>query len=518
MKIRTKLSVFATFLVTVIVATVSVFIFIAERKLLQDELKESQVKIIRSLAQISKEALIIGDNLIIINYLNFVKRTNPAVLYGYVVDKYGNIIAHTDAKFIGYIDARLGFEERDSQSITERSFLTRHELFNQYPFLGEHELGIKVYELSLAAWRKGERKVTAKMGFMQKAIEATLTKTLDRTRRRILFIAIVTLLAGVFLAFIVSYTISRPIKTLAQGINLLGQGKLDTEIKVKTKDELGWLADEFNKMSRQLKELDKMKDEFVSNVTHELRSPLGAIESYINLMLEQDEYYHIDKGIKSSVNIDLVERHHHMQRIRKNTGRLGRFINDLLDIAKIEAGRMQLNKQVVNIPHLVEDIVSLFTIQAKAKDITINTIVDPLIGTLYIDEDKIKQVLTNLLNNAIKFSSNQGDIVVKAVSICAGEERSKTAVYSVEFSVSDTGMGIPEEYKIRVFDKFEQVADMNKKRGVQKGTGLGLSIAKGIIEAHGGKIWVESGVDKGSTFFFSLPAVVVEERRKGDNQ
>jgi signal transduction histidine kinase len=500
MKIRTKLSIFAIFLVTVVVTSISIFIFMAERKLFENEVKEGHIKTVKSLAQISKESLIIGDNLIIINYLNFIKRTNPTVVYGYVTDGSGYIIAHTDAKFIGGYDSRIGFEERDSQGVTERSFVTTKDFLRQQEFLGQLELGLKIYEVSTAEWRKGERVITAKIGFLKKMDDKIISTTLEKTRKKIFFIAFVTLFFGVIISFTIAYTISRPIKTLAHGINLLGEGHLDTEIKINTKDELGWLAGEINKMSRKLRELDDMKDDFVSNVTHELRSPLGAIESYVNLMLEQDEYYSIDKGVKEVPEIDLVERHEHLLRIKNNTQRLERFVNDLLDIAKIEAGRLRLNKEMVNVSNMIEDIVAFFSLQAREKNISLSMELEPSINMLYIDEDKIRQVLTNLLNNAIKFTDNNGKVLIKVSSVSNDNHNP----HSVEFSVIDTGVGIAQEYLDRIFNKFEQAA--SKK----KGTGLGLSIAKRIVEAHGGTMGVESELGKGSKFFFVLPMLQIE--------
>ncbi|MFH1714868.1 MAG: HAMP domain-containing sensor histidine kinase [Elusimicrobiota bacterium] len=513
MKIRTKLSFFATFLVVTVVLTVSIFIFIAEKQLLIDEIKESQMKIIRSLTQVSKESLIIGDPLIIINYLNFVKRTNPMILYGYVTDDTGKIIAHTDPKFIGNIDARMGFEERDSQGINEQTFTTSAEIVSRQPFLGEQELGIDIYEISLAEWRKGERVVTARIGFLQDVVDMSISKTIDLTRRRIILVSIITLIIGVIIALLIAVTISKPIKILAQGTRLIGEGKLNTEIDIQTKDELGWLAREFNKMALKLKELDEMKEEFVSNVTHELRSPLGAIESYVNLMLEEDvnSVFTPENNADNSQDnskIILKERHEHLVRIKKNTERLGRFINDLLDISKIEAGRLKLNKENALIANFVDDIVSLFRVQAENKNISISTHLDNTITSLYLDEDKIKQVLTNLLNNAIKFTDEGGTIEITTKPLYLNDSLEVNAVHALQFAVTDTGVGIAQEYVSRVFDKFEQVTGISKKIKV-KGTGLGLAIAKGIVEAHGGKIWVESTVGQGSSFYFTIPVVII---------
>jgi len=253
-----------------------------------------------------------------------------------------------------------------------------------------------------------------------------------------------------------------------------------------------------------------LKEDFVSNVTHELRSPLGAIESYLNYMIDEDEQYEIDKTEKVFYKkIDLSERYKYLLRMRNNTRRLREFINNLLDISKIESGNVKLDKKMVNIRNLIDEVKVLFFMLAKDKNISIDIFVDDMIECVYIDEERIKQVLTNLVNNAIKFTGSGGEIKISLVPIFHGLKKIKESVHSIQLSVSDTGIGIPQEYVDTIFNKFEQVKHVNMSQH-EKGTGLGLSVAKGIVEAHGGKIWVDTVFGKGSVFYFKIPAIIVE--------
>jgi two-component system sensor histidine kinase GlrK len=282
---------------------------------------------------------------------------------------------------------------------------------------------------------------------------------------------------------------TRPIKKLAKGAASIGEGNLDTKIDVSSKNELGNLASEFNNMALKLKELDQMKNDFVSSVSHELRSPLTAIEGYVDFFLQgismQDQGVTItkEKQVKA-LNI-----------MKNNTRRLSGFINDILDLAKIEAAQMEMVKEPTLLKGIIEEMVTLFIHLAEEKKITLSYNVEGEVGEISVDGDKMKQVLSNLISNALKFTPEGGKIIIGL----------KDQVDSQLISVKDTGIGIPKDSLNAVFDKFRQVEGVREKIKGAKGTGLGLAIVKGIVEGHGGKIWVESELGKGSTFLVRLP-------------
>ena len=224
-----------------------------------------------------------------------------------------------------------------------------------------------------------------------------------------------------------------------------------------------------------------MKTAFVSTVSHELRTPLTSIKGFISTLLADAEGYY-----------DLQTQREFYQIIDTECDRLTRLISDLLNVSRIEAGRaLDLNPKPVDLPSLIEKVI---TVQKSYTDRhTLKVEIGPDLPTIIADEDKIDQILTNLTNNAIKYSPQGGDIVVSA----------KMNSNGVVMSVTDHGLGIPKDHLPKIFERFHRV-DNRDTRAVG-GTGLGLYLVKHLVEAHGGKIWVESEVGKGSSFIFSLP-------------
>ena len=235
------------------------------------------------------------------------------------------------------------------------------------------------------------------------------------------------------------------------------------------------------------KEIDRMKSELISNVSHELRTPLTTIKEGISLVVD---------GSLGPINADQKAA---LAIAKQDIDRLARLINDLLDISKIEAGRMELKKSSVDISSLAEEVLFSFQNQAGKKHIQLKTRLKRGLPPLYIDPDKISQVLANLISNGIKFTPENGSITLGVKD--KGKE--------VEISMADTGVGISQDNIARLFDRFSQ---FNRVYGPgERGTGLGLAISKEIVEMHGGRISVESEVGKGSTFTFSLPQMSQEE-------
>jgi signal transduction histidine kinase len=233
--------------------------------------------------------------------------------------------------------------------------------------------------------------------------------------------------------------------------------------------------------NERLKELDRMKSDFVSKVSHELRTPLTAIKGAVDLVLRE-------------VAGPLTEKQtHYLTRVRSNTQHLAGLINDLLDLSKIEAGRIEVKSSRVSLSGLVHEVVEALRPVAAEKVIALEAIIREPSILVWVDRDKINQVLTNLIGNAIKFTPVQGRVTVSA---------SRNGGESVQVSVSDTGPGVAPDEKEKIFAKFYQVAEANGENS--KGTGLGLAIAKALVELHGGKIWVESEEGRGSTFSFTL--------------
>jgi signal transduction histidine kinase len=238
---------------------------------------------------------------------------------------------------------------------------------------------------------------------------------------------------------------------------------------------------EIETKSRELEVANQHKDEFLASMSHELRTPLNAIIGFSEVMLErlfgevnakQEEYLH-----------DILSSGRHLLSL----------INDILDLAKIEAGRMELEPAEFDLPQAIDNALVLVRERALRRGITLEQSIDPRLGEIKGDERKIKQVLLNLLSNAVKFTPEGGRIDVRAVR----------ADGAAEISVADTGVGIAPEDHATVFEEFRQVgSDYARKH---EGTGLGLALARKFVELHGGTIRVESQVGQGSTFTFTIP-------------
>ncbi|OGC45331.1 hypothetical protein A2V49_03150 [candidate division WWE3 bacterium RBG_19FT_COMBO_34_6] len=232
---------------------------------------------------------------------------------------------------------------------------------------------------------------------------------------------------------------------------------------------------------RQL-EFVQQREDYEAMMVHELRSPLSVIRGSADLIKKESE------------KLSLQQKDSLLTQIFDSCTFLLNIVNDILDVSKIESGRFEIKKSTGNLNSVLQQCVDYYTPLAQERDIKINTEFDTSMADFKFDQDAIMHVMGNLLSNAIKFNKNKG-----AISVIS---KNKNDGYA-QISVSDTGFGIPDDMKMRLFNKFVQV-DNNKKVS-QKGTGLGLVIAKGIVESHSGKIWIENNSPEGAVFKFTIP-------------
>ncbi len=229
----------------------------------------------------------------------------------------------------------------------------------------------------------------------------------------------------------------------------------------------------------RLKQLERTREEFVANVSHELRTPLSHIKGYVETLLD---------GAKDDPEVST----RFLQTIARNADRLRLLIEDLLTISELESGRVMLTLQSVPLQPLVQKVLDDFRTRAKGKSLTLINHVPEL--SARADSTRLEQVLSNLVDNAIKYGRSDGHVTVAAG---LGEEG------KVQVSVSDDGPGLPAEALERVFERFYRVDKARSRE--QGGTGLGLSIVKHIVQGHGGRVWAKSEPGNGATFFFTLP-------------
>lgn len=248
-----------------------------------------------------------------------------------------------------------------------------------------------------------------------------------------------------------------------------------------SQQEILAMNDALTAANSQLQELDRMKDAFLSMVTHELRTPLTVI-SGITEMLETGIYGEL-----------APEQSEHIRQIAVQAHRLRQLVNDLLDLSKMEAGMMRLRREMLDPHSLVAAVVEQLATVAAQAGVLLRNQVGYDLPEVDCDGQRVEQVLTNLISNAIKFTSSGGQITITAENI---DDK-------VRFSVADNGRGIPAEALPQIFNKFFQVQSSTESGA--KGTGLGLAIVKHIVELHGGEVYAESELGKGSSFSFTLP-------------
>lgn len=450
MRIRTKLSLVLILAISLPIFAVSLaFLSLIGNYYKQESGKKVQMTL-EAAERIARESVLANDPLLLLSYLSFIKKTHPELIGSRV---------YMDKRWIE--TPKMEMEGRVPGRILRVGSTVQGETLPGGP--------VKKIVLELL-FSKEELEKESREAFKEVAQTAGLM---------ILFFCIL----GVVVAVILSHLITRPVSSLAEAIQTMHQGKLGVRTEVFSKDEIGQLAAKFNEMSEQLAKLDEMKKDFVSAVTHELKSPLKAIESFVRLLLESE------KDLKE-------DQKDHLLRIQENAVRLERFVSNLLEAAKIEKGKLEMTPKKTDLTQLISDTVLFLSPRAQVAEIGLSCELDPSLPEIVADPDLIQQVFINLISNAIKYTKKTGEIHVSAHYI-----RKNGSPEAIECSVSDTGIGISQEDQNRIFSMFERIKNPIKASGA----GLGLWISKSILEMHGSKIFVESEPGKGSRFYFQLP-------------
>jgi signal transduction histidine kinase len=310
------------------------------------------------------------------------------------------------------------------------------------------------------------------------------------------------------LGYAISWSVIGPVKQMEARLRALAAGDFSRRVEVPNRDELGALAADLNRMSEELGRLyaqletaNRHKSEFLANMSHELRTPLNAVIGFSEVLLER---------LFGELNEKQAE---YLQDILTSGQHLLELINEILDLSKVEAGRMELELEPCSLPEVLESGLVMLRERAGRRGIVLSLRVDPALGVIEADARKVKQVLFNLLSNAVKFTPDGGRVDVSARLVPAvpaagaaggeGAAPARGADDEVQVAVRDTGIGIAPEDRDRIFEAFRQSGQGSTAR--HEGTGLGLTLAKQFVELHGGRIWVESEVGAGSTFTFALP-------------
>ena len=299
--------------------------------------------------------------------------------------------------------------------------------------------------------------------------------------RWLLSMAIAVVLSGV-VGLVLSQAIARPVRHLTAAADAVARGQLEQRVPIRTADEVGRLSQSFNDMTLQLQAARQMQIDLVADISHELRTPLTSVKGMVETLA--------DGAVE-----DCQVRDRFLGTIRVETDRLIRLVNDLLLLSRVDSEALNLQCQATDLAGLAEGAASQLEAAAERQQVSLRVVRDGFAPIAWVDPDRITQVLLNLLDNAVKYSRPGGTIWVSVLD----SER------WVQVEVRDEGIGIPAEALAHIGERFYRV-DRARSRG-QGGSGLGLAIARGIVQAHGGKMSVESQEGHGTTVRLVLPAL-----------
>jgi signal transduction histidine kinase len=278
------------------------------------------------------------------------------------------------------------------------------------------------------------------------------------------------------LARLLARGMTQPLRDMANAAERLGRGDYSERVPVTSRDELGRTAETFNRMATELENMERLRRDLVANVSHELKTPISAIRAHLENILDG-----VEAPTPATVTVMLQQ-----------SERLGRLVEQLLDLSKLESGAVPFEREPVSLARIVDRVVDEVSMGRPGGARVLN-LVPSSFPKVTASEERIHQVLFNLVDNALRFTPDGGRVTVSAVRHDG----------TCEVSVEDTGPGVPEEHRPYVFERFYRV-DSSRSRS-DGGTGIGLTIAKSVVEGHGGRIWVDRSEAGGAAFRFTLP-------------
>ncbi len=304
----------------------------------------------------------------------------------------------------------------------------------------------------------------------------------DLRSRWLLSTAIAVVLAGV-VGLLLSGAIARPVQRLTTAARAVAQGQLEQEVPVTSRDELGQLSQTFNEMTMRLRAARQMQVDFVANVSHELRTPLTSIKGLI-------------ETLRAGAVDDYAVRDDFLATVEQETDRLIRLVNDLLLLSRVDSAALTLKREAIELAPLLQTVIDRLTPQAEAKGLSLRLEIEAAPPPAWADRDRLEQVLVNLLDNALKYSPPGGRVTVRV---------RQTEEQTVMVQVQDEGIGIPAEALARIGERFYRADKARARVGGGGGSGLGLAIARSLVEAHDGRLWLDSEEGQGTVVRFTVP-------------
>jgi signal transduction histidine kinase len=450
MKLKTQFFLSHALIAVAASAIVAAAVYASQKKLLAERLAAEESRQADVFAEVCRQSSLMRNEILLAGYVKLLSRS-PAVAYAGFIAPDGRVRMHTDVRCLSLPESSC---EAAPAAPRQERLVTVDEGQN-----GRAVLGFS------AAYRAGLLRAAAR-----------------RTAAGVAAAAGGGLLIALLAAALLAAVMIRPLQTMAAAAQDIGRGDFTARAVVRASRELESLAKTLNDMAAQLAALDEMKEEVISVLSHDLRAPLAAIASFSETLLE---------GRRGPVTEVQKE---YLGIVHGKAGELIRFADSLLEVARMKAGKLDIVPLPFPARPLLEKVAALYQAAAGQKNASISVEADASLR-VQADEEKIERVLVNLISNALKYVPPQnGSVILKATADDDG----------IRFGVADNGKGIAAEDLPRLFQKFSRVDVEGQKKNRIKGVGLGLTIVKGLVEAHGGRVGVESTPGQGSFFYFSL--------------
>jgi len=316
----------------------------------------------------------------------------------------------------------------------------------------------------------------------------------NNSAKLILWALVAALVVSSIVWLVILLSLSRPLRELVKGTERIAKGRFDEPIQVRGQDELAMLSEAFNQMASSLNELDRMKAEFVATASHELKTPITCIKGFASLL---------QSGSRGPLT---PEQGAILNQLQEQVDQMTNFVTQLLDLSRLRAGRVTMNMRPLPAAPFFSSVARGFEGVAERKGIRYEiSVAEDLPERILADPDRLREVVNNLLGNAFKYTGTSGQVGFRAEAEDPGWLR---------VTVSDSGPGIPSEELPFIFDRYYRGKDRSNGDREDSGAGLGLAISRGIVENHGGSIWVESRDGSGARFAFRLPDAATAARNK----
>jgi signal transduction histidine kinase len=470
MTLKTRLSLSVTALVTIVLFAVLTLVTWRASHWLILESRAQRRTSVRELVRLCETTLSLGQEKILLNFLGLWTQSNQVVDVG-IWDRAGVLQTHSD-----FLKGDYSGVQHPADPALVKAAMAAGGLHETVGEAG----GRETLDLTAPLTQDGKPYGFLRARFDRARLDAERWAILSQTIREVMLLGIAVEALGLLVGLSLAWNLTRPIRALSESAREIGSGRFPETVPVRRSDELGGLALDLERMSGQLRQASEFKDSFLRRISHNMRSPLAAMESAL---------YHA-RAVQAQVSASVVEDYEILQ---QGIGELTIFINNLLDLERIRHGKMVYRYEACSLEDLAESVVGLHRRLADDKELRMFARSEGAVPAVRADRGVLAQILSNLVLNAIKFTPADGEVSILTARDGAGGR----------LTVADTGWGISAASLDKLFKDFVQLEP--GKNGAPKGSGIGLAFCKEAAEAMGGRLWVESEPGRGSRFHLWMP-------------